>query len=258
VNTGFEAQWKARFEEFAGASESDAGIAGWSPSGLDARVRRFMELWKCDPSAALWLDAGCGAGTYSRILANHGKSVVGTDYSLLTLVKARKRETDNVRYAQCDVRSLPFAACQFDGVLCFGVTQALSESESAIRELARVLRPGGRLWIDALNEWFVVHALTRFHRRLAGKPRHLRYESPQRIKWLLSRCGFVDIVVHWLPIAPASWSFVQGVLESRLFQHLLRGAPLMGRLVSHGFIVEGRLADQSSHHRDDMVADDER
>jgi hypothetical protein len=33
---------------------------------------------------------------------------------------------------------------------------------------------------------------------------------------------------------------------------------LMGRLVSHGFIVEGRLADQSSHHRDDMVADDER
>lgn len=256
MGTGFEDQWKARFEEFAGSSESDAGIAGWSPSGLDARVRRFMELWKGDAAATHWLDAGCGAGTYSRILASRGMNVVGTDYSLVTLVKASKRGAESVRYAQCDVRCLPFASCQFDGVLCFGVTQALSESESAISELARVLRPGGKLWIDALNAWFVIHALTRFRRRLAGKPRHLRYESPQRIRLLMAHCGFDDIVVHWLPIAPVSLSFVQRMLESNVYRQLVHWAPVIGRLSSHGFIVEGRLAQQASRRRHDVAVRD--
>lgn len=41
----FEKLWRKRFESFATNAEDDAGIAGWSPTGLDARLRKFKEIW---------------------------------------------------------------------------------------------------------------------------------------------------------------------------------------------------------------------
>lgn len=46
------------------------------------------------PKGALWLDIGCGAGTYTRMLASEGLRVIGIDYSLPSLVKACKRTDD--------------------------------------------------------------------------------------------------------------------------------------------------------------------
>src|SRR6185312_7623388 len=62
---GFEHSWRKRFGEFAELSDDDAGIAGWSESGLDARFRRFRRLWGERTISGCWIDAGCGAATYS-------------------------------------------------------------------------------------------------------------------------------------------------------------------------------------------------
>jgi SAM-dependent methyltransferase len=232
----FEDQWRTRFEEFADLCDDDAGIAGWTATGLDARIRRFFDLWKPGPPGRRWLDAGCGAGTYTRILLRHGQSVVGVDYSLPTLLKASARGLQGA-VAVADVRQLPFPHEQFDGVLCLGVTQALAGAEPALRELSRLLKPGGQLWIDALNGWCLVHILGTLQRRLLGKPLHLRYESPARLKRLVRECGFTDVQLHWMPIMPAHRRGLQQLVESRHAAWTLRNVPPVGLVISHGFIV---------------------
>jgi SAM-dependent methyltransferase len=237
VQPQFEDQWRTRFEEFADRSDSDAGIAGWTATGLDARVRRFLRLWKSEASEQRWLDAGCGAGTYTRILLANGHRVVGADYSLPTLRKAVSRQLEGAVFAVADVRSLPFRAEQFDGVLCFGVTQALIDSAPAVCEIARLVRPGGQLWIDGLNSWCLVHAFGALRRRLLGRRRHLRYESPWRVRKLCDECGFTDVQLHWMPIMPASARRLQRIVESRSIGWMLNHVPLIGLLISHGFII---------------------
>ena len=185
----FEAAWRDRFEEFASIRDDDAGIAGWSSAGLDARMRRFIGLWRFGRPGMRWLDAGCGAGTYTRYLFEQGADVVGVDYSLPAIRKARTRSPRRIEFAVADVRRLPFPADTFDGVVCFGVIQALSESESALRELCLLTRPGGELWVDALNRTFVINATRSLARKLRRRPAHLRYESPRALERILVRPG---------------------------------------------------------------------
>jgi len=233
----FEDQWRTRFEEFAGQSDSDAGIAGWTTTGLDARVRRFLGLWSSGPRNQRWLDAGCGAGTYTRILLDRHHEVVGVDYSLPTLRKATARGLSGALFAVADVRRLPFETGQFSGVLCFGVTQALAESAGAVQELARQVEPGGELWVDGLNSGCLLHVVGALRRLLLGRPRHLRYEAPWRIKRLCRECGFSKVRLYWMPIMPGRARRLQQLVESRPVTCLLAYVPLLGMAVSHAFIV---------------------
>jgi ubiquinone/menaquinone biosynthesis C-methylase UbiE len=240
ISSRFERAWRKRFEGFAAGSDDEAGIAGWSRSGLEARVRRFVSLWSAPASAQLWLDAGCGAGTYTGLLQQSGLKVVGVDYSLVTLLKARLHHPQAKHYIVADIRQLPFASNTFHGVLCFGVLQVMADSASVVDELCRQVRPGGELWLDALNAHCVVHSIERWHRRVLGKPIHLRYESPAALRRVLRRAGMHQVRTHWMPILPARLRHWQPLLETRLLVALLRSVPLLGLLGSHAFIVHAR------------------
>jgi len=233
----FEDQWRTRFEEFADLLDDDAGIAGWTTTGLDARVRRFLGLWSPGEPGA-WLDAGCGAGTYTRILLRHGHEVVGVDYSLPTLRKAVARELNGAVFTVADVRRLPFGPEHFDGILCLGVTQALEQSATALTELVRLLKPGGHLWIDALNGWCLVHAFGTLRRKVLGNAQHLRYESPRRVKKLCRDAGLADVRLHWMPIMPTRSYSLQRVIESSAVARTMQYVPVLGALASHAFIVQ--------------------
>lgn len=233
----FEDRWRTRFEEFAELSDDDAGIAGWSANGLDARLRRFLSIWKPVAAGGSWLDAGCGAGTYTRVLLRHGLSVIGLDYSLPTISKAVGRSLEAAAFAVADIRRIPFAPGSFDGVLCFGVTQALADSRPAVRELAVQLRPGGELWIDGLNLWCVVHAYGLLRRHLSRRPMHLRYESPARVMRMLEECGFTGVRLYWMPIVPGRSRALQRLVEAPAVDRLLRLMPFLAKLISHAFIV---------------------
>jgi ubiquinone/menaquinone biosynthesis C-methylase UbiE len=242
MSTGraFERAWRKRFEGFAAHSDDEAGIAGWSRSGLQARVRRFVSLWRAPPPGQRWLDAGCGAGTYTRLLEKDGLEVIGVDYSLVTLRKASALDAHSPRYAAADVRRLPFASGTFDGLLCFGVLQAMADSASVLDELCRQLRPGGQLWLDALNRQCIVHSADLMRRHLRGRPIHLRYESPAGLRRMLLRAGMRDVRVHWMPILPTALQRWQPLLESEAGTAVLRLVPLLGLLSSHAFIVQAR------------------
>lgn len=95
------------------------------------------------------LDVGCGPGSITRGLAAllAPGEVIGVDLSEDTLVSARQdaleRGLANLHYQVASVYSLPFADASFDVVFAHQVLQHLKEPAAALREMLRVLRPGG-------------------------------------------------------------------------------------------------------------------
>jgi len=237
LDSSFERSWRQRFERFGATKQDDAAISGWSRTGLEARLRQFQRSWTAAPGG-LWLDAGCGPGTYSRYLLENRQRVVGLDYSLPSLKKAASRSPATVAWAAADVQRLPFQPLSFDGILCFGVLQALARPDDAVAELASMLRPGAWLWIDALNDWCL---LTRWKRWLGRKRIHpMRYDSPARLRALLERHGLRDVALDWVPIAPASWPRLQRFVERPSCRRILRTLSFAGASVSHGFVLRAR------------------
>lgn len=97
-------------------------------------------------SGQLILDVAAGTGTSSDPLTRSGASVVACDLSPGMLAVAGTRYPDLAR-AAADARSLPFASDRFDAVtIAFGLRN-ISDPQSALREMLRVTRPGGRLVI---------------------------------------------------------------------------------------------------------------
>jgi SAM-dependent methyltransferase len=238
--TRFEQHWHERFVEFANLREDDAGIAGWSASGLETRFRFFRRLWRPTASGGLYIDVGCGAGTYTRWLAEQNLRVVGLDYSHPTLAKARARTPASIPLCAGDATRLPFRDATFDGALCFGLLQAMSDSVPVIRELARVLKPGAPLWIDALNVGGLAARVDMARRRRIGKEMHLRYESPRQLARILTDAAFGDVTLHWLPIVPSRLHWLQPLVESTPARWAFAHLPLIGPLLSHAFVFRAK------------------
>lgn len=95
------------------------------------------------------LEVGCGAAQCSRWLATQGADAVGLDLSARQLAHARRiddgLEGTPLRLVQTDATVLPFADESFDlAFSAFGAVQFVADSAAVMREVARVLRPGGR------------------------------------------------------------------------------------------------------------------
>jgi ubiquinone/menaquinone biosynthesis C-methylase UbiE len=241
LKSDFETAWRRRFEDFGIEHDDEAGIAGWSETGLRTRLRNFVRSWNHEQAGTLWLDAGCGAGSYSRVFVACGKGVVALDYSVPTLQKARQRLLDEkVAYVAGDVRHLPLRSASFDGAICFGVMQALSSPNSAISELARVVRPGGHIWVDALNAYCLPNLADRLFSSACGREARLRYDSPRRLSRAFRESGFQEVQMIWVPIMPRNFQVLQRVLESGIFRALLTILPWFGSAVSHAFVIRAR------------------
>lgn len=241
MNSEFEAAWRRRFQAFGLEHDDDAGIAGWSEAGLQARLRSFLRYWTKNAAGAIWLDAGCGAGTYSQAMAAAGQRVIGLDYSLPSLVKARQRRPQGViAWVAADVTRLPLPSGSCDGAICFGVLQALSGPERVVSELARVVRPGGHVWVDALNAACAPNAVRRLFARIRGRESRLRYDSARRLRELFRGVGFSSIRILWVPILPQRLQTLQPVFESKYTRALFASLPLIGSGLSHAFVMVAR------------------
>ena len=114
--------------------------------GLDLRWRRLAAAAAVRPGDAV-LDAACGTGDLALAGLRAGAAeVTGLDFSPRMLERAR-RKSDAITWVQGDLLALPFADESFDAAtIGFGIRN-VAELELGLRELRRVLRPGGRLAI---------------------------------------------------------------------------------------------------------------
>ena len=115
-------------------------------AGLDQRWRAATVRETVQPGDRV-LDACCGTGDLAvAARAGGASSVVGLDFSAAMLERARRKAPDVV-FIEGDVLALPFHAATFDAaVVGFGIRN-VDDLEAGLRELRRVLRPGGRLGI---------------------------------------------------------------------------------------------------------------
>lgn len=118
-------------------------------------ARQASQLAEFVPQGARVLDCACGIGTQAIGLAMRGYEVVGTDLSPMAASRAVAEASARgvaLPVASADMRSLPFADGSFDVVLAAdnAVPHLLTADDvlAALREMRRVLRPGGRLLLS--------------------------------------------------------------------------------------------------------------
>jgi SAM-dependent methyltransferase len=134
--------------------------------------------WACSlaPGQSV-LDAGCGVGYGSAMLARAGATeVVGVDVSVRAVEAAADKAPQNASFLAGDVHALPFEDARFDLVVCFEVIEHVERQDEVIAELARVLAPGGVLAISSPNRDVYP----------AGNPHHLHEYVPDELRAALA------------------------------------------------------------------------
>jgi SAM-dependent methyltransferase len=135
------------------AAQDTEAILGWqSPAGrarADRRGRLFLGRGRIGPGARV-LELGCGTGEFTRRVVPAGARVVALDLSGDLLAKARAKIGAAARFVRASAHVLPFADASFDVVYGCSVLHHL-DVEVALREVRRVLRPGGRLVFSEPN-----------------------------------------------------------------------------------------------------------
>lgn len=145
------------------------------------------------------LDVGCGEGLLIDQLKDRFGEVVGVDISELALAAARQRGLTTYR-VDFDSDPLPFPDNHFDAITCLAVIEHVFEPRVLAREIARVLAPGGAVYVAFPNMRYLLH----IKQLLAGRfPKtsgdleyaydggHLHYYTPADISDLFGQYGLV-------------------------------------------------------------------
>jgi demethylmenaquinone methyltransferase / 2-methoxy-6-polyprenyl-1,4-benzoquinol methylase len=174
-------------------------------AGLDQRWRRIT-VHETVRAGDRVLDACCGTGDLAIEARRGSADVVGLDFSERMLERARGKEPA-IEWIRGDVLALPFDEASFDAVTVgFGVRN-VEDLAAGLRELRRVLRPGGRIGILEITRprgalapfyrlWFdrVIPLLGRVlpggaaYTYLPASVR--RFPGPEELVALLGECGF--------------------------------------------------------------------
>jgi ubiquinone/menaquinone biosynthesis C-methylase UbiE len=143
------------------------------------------------------LDIGCGTGRLAERLttADGVRSIVGCDFSAGMLANAAERlaaprAAGVASLVRGDATRLPFADGAFDAAVSTEAFHWFPDQDAALRELRRVLRPGGRLLLALVSPPFEIIAdVFEIGMRAVGQP--LWWTTPSRLARQVERAGFV-------------------------------------------------------------------
>jgi ubiquinone/menaquinone biosynthesis C-methylase UbiE len=176
----------------------DRLAAGWDermpPTLPQAVIDLVQSLGLATGEAVLDLGSGSGIALepLRRSIGPRGR-LVALDVSAQMLAQARQRRRPaEALFVQADGANLPFAAGAFDAILCNATFPHFPDKLGALREMARALRPGGKVWISHLAGREHTNAI---HQRSGGVIAEDRVPEGDDIRRLLETAGFANIEV---------------------------------------------------------------
>jgi len=203
-------------DHWGGAAEHWAQAAEKDEVGAAADAARWMlQTAELQPGERV-LEVAGGAGRVGLQAAEAvgpDGSVLCSDYSEEMVKVARERferlEVPNIETRALDAQGLDLGDGEFDAVLCRFGYMLMPDPQQALRESARVLRPGGRLvlavWGTAAdNPWLtIILDAVRSHLGAPepepGAPGPFSLGDPSRLRDLLDRAGLVEVEVETVP-----------------------------------------------------------
>ena len=202
------------------------------------------------------LELGCGAGQGLGLLARDARFVVGGDFSEALLRDAKAHYRDRVPLVRLSADHLPFANGSFDLVLLFEASYYVPDMNRAFDEMARVLRPGGRvIFVNANPD----------RPDFISSPHSIHYHSADEFRRALESRGFEVAVEGAYPVQPTGrrglvsrlagplFGLARQLLELfRLTPRTLRGRARLKRLVNR------RLIEVPAELREGFAAVEER
>lgn len=198
---------RAMFDRIAGVYDVMNTVM---TAGLHHRWReRAVDLARVGPGSRA-LDVATGTGDLALALARRGADVTGSDFSEGMLDRARAKATA-LRWEQADALALPYADDSFDAATVGFGARNFSDLAQGLREMARVVRPGGRVVVLEITTpqkpplstffklWFdrVVPLAGRLDEAYVYLPSSVkRFPGPERLAGVLAEAGCTD--VRWI------------------------------------------------------------
>ncbi len=120
------------------------------PLNVSYRVGRIADVVR-----GRWLDLGCADGGYTAELLRQGAAeVIGVDAEEDRIGQAAARNLPHASFQVAQSENLPFPDEYFNGVFMNEVFEHVTDEKGTMREVARILAPGGRLVLISPNRWF--------------------------------------------------------------------------------------------------------
>ena len=235
-------QARASKERFIRFTERDADLVRWRFNGgyvAELTGRRYKKMFR---GSRRILDIGCGIGEAARWV--DGADYFGIDLSN-TLVR-EGRKVDKRFLAAASVEALPFSNEAFDRVTCMGVLHHLTKDQIpvALKEMARVLKMGGKIAIVEPNPWNLYQRLFAYFRSaergiLNTSPSGLRRTFDLVPGLMIERFEY-DHTMFWpsyMTFVMHRWSWSTGPLLTACFRALHKIVVMFtpGPLRSHTF-----------------------
>ena len=185
-------------------AEAFSGRAAFCCSGdsVIAAVLQMVTPYLSEFDAVL--DVGCGANlAYNFAIARNGKRVYGIDFTM-NFLRLAPNDRMGICLAHADALQLPLRDCAFSAVICSETIEHISDESAAIAEIARVLRPNGRLFItvpNLLNAARLIHMVRSRDFTIGLMEGHVREYSPQRLRRSLASLFRIEkriaVGFHW-------------------------------------------------------------
>jgi SAM-dependent methyltransferase len=198
------------------------------------------------------LDLGCGTGEGTSRIYAEGMTVIATDLSP-EMVRTAVRRFPVLRGCVADATGLPFESERFDIVQSLGVLEYIGPYERAVRELRRILKPGGTLVISIPNRPSLFRHLHRLERFMTAPLRRLRTRRQDDAGWevgfrhrqwsLLQASGFnvVDVSLFTYGILlPAAESWRANLALCRWLNAHCRGRGALCRNLALTAVLQAR------------------
>jgi ubiquinone/menaquinone biosynthesis C-methylase UbiE len=158
---------------------------------VQKREARFFKRLRGLPAGSRCLEIGCGNGSGAMIIRNTFApariDALDIDPTMLALARSRQiaREVAELQLMAADAQQLPYQDESFDAVFNYGIVHHLEDWQQGIREVARVLKPGGIFFFEEIYPPLYANFLLR---HFLDHPRDNRFHGPE-FRACLARAG---------------------------------------------------------------------